>query len=358
MSFTLARHPRFPGRPGPLVLVVMDGVGVGRGDEADAVTLARTPALDRLRRGPVSTTLRAHGTAVGLPSDGDMGNSEVGHNALGAGRVYDQGAKLVGHAIAGGQIFATDLWRDLVGRRALHFIGLLSDGNVHSHIDHLEALLRAAAAAGQKRLFLHALLDGRDVPATSALLYVERIERVLAEVGGKLASGGGRMVITMDRYEADWAMVERGWRTHVLGEGRGFASARQAIETYRSEHPGVGDQFLPPFVIPAADGTIQDGDGVVFFNFRGDRAIEISRAFDQDDFAPFDRVRRPDVLYAGMMEYDGDFHIPRHFLVPPPDIERTMGEYLARNGVAQLAISETQKYGHCLLYTSPSPRDS
>jgi 2,3-bisphosphoglycerate-independent phosphoglycerate mutase len=343
VSFTLKPHPTFPGRPGPLVFVVMDGVGIGRGDESDAVTLARTPTLDALRRGPTATTLRAHGTAVGLPSDSDMGNSEVGHNALGAGRVYDQGAKLVSHSIADGTLFRGETWQKLVARPALHFIGLLSDGNVHAHIAHLEAMLRAAA--GKTRLYVHALLDGRDVPATSALTYVDRIERVLAEVGGKIASGGGRMGITMDRYEADWRMVERGWHTHVLGQGRRFASAQQAIETFRAESPGIGDQNLPAFVIEGAP-PIVDGDGVVLFNFRGDRAIEISRAFDDDRFTKFDRVRRPDVLYAGMMEYDGDYHIPRHYLVSPPAIERTMGEYLARNGVTQLAISETQKFGH------------
>jgi len=312
VSFLLKKHPRFPGRPGPLVIAVLDGVGIGMKDEADAVYLARTPVLDRLWAGPLHCSLRAHGTAVGMPSDADMGNSEVGHNALGCGRVYDQGAKLVANAILEGTLWAGETWKALVGEArergtALHFIGLLSDGNVHSHIDHLEALLDAAAKAGVKKLYLHALLDGRDVPETSALIYVDRIEKTLARVGGKIASGGGRMNVTMDRYEADWNIVKRGWDAHVHGQARGFPSARAAIETFRAEKPGVGDQFLPAFVVIGPDGEpvgpIRDGDGVVLFNFRGDRAIELSRAFDEGpEFQKFDRGVKPNVLFAGMMQ--------------------------------------------------------
>lgn len=333
----------------------MDGVGRGAGDEADAVAIAATPTLDRLWVPGVRAELRAHGKAVGLPSDDDMGNSEVGHNALGAGKIYAQGALLVGRAINSGALFQGPVWQDVVaiGARggAVHFLGLLSDGNVHSHIAHLEALLAAAARAGCKKLYVHALLDGRDVPPTSALEYVERTERYLADLrtssgaDARIVSGGGRMTITMDRYEADWRMVERGWRTHVLADAPVFPSAAAAIEAARAEHRGIIDQDLPPFVV-APPVPIADRDAVVMFNFRGDRAMEISRAFDDPDLATFDRVRRPDVLYAGMMEYDGDLHIPRHYLVSPPEIEHPMGELLAENGISQLAISETQKYGH------------
>jgi 2,3-bisphosphoglycerate-independent phosphoglycerate mutase len=337
-----------------VVLVVMDGIGRGAGDEADAVAIAATPTLDRLWVPGVRAELNAHGKAVGLPSDDDMGNSEVGHNALGAGKIYAQGALLVGRAIKSGALFDGPAWRDIVTRGAkggaVHFLGLLSDGNVHSHLDHLEAMLGAAAKAGCKKLYVHALIDGRDVPPTSALEYIDRTEKFLAGlrnsgVDARIASGGGRMKITMDRYEADWAMVEQGWHTHVLGEGRTFTSARQAIETLRGEHPGVIDQDLPAFIVGPAV-PMQDGDACVMFNFRGDRAIEISRAFDDDTFDKFDRVRRPDVAYAGMMEYDGDLHIPKRYLVSPPTIERPMGEILAAAHVPQLAISETQKYGH------------
>jgi len=350
----LRRHSKFQGPKGPVLLVVMDGIGRGAGDEADAVKIASTPTLDRLWAPGVRCELRAHGKAVGLPSDDDMGNSEVGHNALGAGKIYAQGALLVGRAIASGALFDGPTWQQVIARGkqggAVHFLGLLSDGNVHSHLDHLEAMLGAAAKAGCKKLYVHALLDGRDVPPTSALEYVDRTERFLAGLrnsgcDARIVSGGGRMKITMDRYEADWAMVERGWHTHVLADAPDFGSAGEAIQTYRDQNPGVIDQDLPAFVVrPKA--PMQDGDACVMFNFRGDRAIEISRAFDDDVFDKFDRVRRPDVFYAGMMEYDGDLHIPKHYLVQPPAIAHPMGEILAEAHVPQLAISETQKYGH------------
>ncbi len=354
----LRAHAKQPGPKGPVVLVVMDGIGRGAGDEADAVAIAATPTLDRLWVPGARTELRAHGKAVGLPSDDDMGNSEVGHNALGAGKVYAQGALLVNRAVASGALFAGATWQRVIERAArggaIHFIGLHSDGNVHSHLDHLEALLGAAAKAGCKRLYVHALLDGRDVPPTSALEYVDRIERYMtnlraANVDARIVSGGGRMTITMDRYEADWQMVERGWHTHVLADARSFASTTEAVQTLRGERPGIIDQDLPAFVVePRA--PMSDGDACVLFNFRGDRAIEISRAFDDDTLDKFDRVRRPDVFYAGMMEYDGDLHIPQHYLVSPPEIERPMGELLAAAHVSQLAISETQKYGHVTFF--------
>jgi 2,3-bisphosphoglycerate-independent phosphoglycerate mutase len=200
---------------------------------------------------------------------------------------------------------------------------------------------------------LHILLDGRDVGETSALDYVLPFEAFLSELRAddfdiKIASGGGRMKITMDRYEADWSMVERGWHTHVLGDARQFASAEEAITTYREETKVI-DQDLPAFVVAENGkpvGTIEDGDSVIFYNFRGDRAIEISKAFDSKEFDKFDRVRYPDVIYAGMLEYDGDLHIPSKYLVNPPEISNTMSEYLTNTGIPQLAISETQKYGH------------
>jgi 2,3-bisphosphoglycerate-independent phosphoglycerate mutase len=356
MPRLLRPSARHPAPKGPVVLVVMDGVGRGAGDEADAVAIAATPTLDRLWVPGLRAELRAHGKAVGLPSDDDMGNSEVGHNALGAGKVYAQGALLVARAIASGEIFRGQVWQDVIARGvqggAIHFLGLLSDGNVHSHISHLEAMLAAAAAARCRKLYLHVLLDGRDVPPTSALEYIDRIERYLANlrssgpgIDARIVSGGGRMQITMDRYEADWPMVERGWHTHVLAAAPVFESATAAVERARARQPGIIDQDLPPFIVAPAV-AIGDGDAVVMWNFRGDRAIEISRAFDDPNLGAFDRVRRPDVLYAGMMEYDGDLHIPRRFLVSPPEIERPMGELLAATGITQLAISETQKYGH------------
>jgi 2,3-bisphosphoglycerate-independent phosphoglycerate mutase len=346
---------------GPVVVVVMDGLGVGAENDGNAIWLARTPTLDRLRANYPYMILAAHGLAVGLPSNDDMGNSEVGHNALGAGRIFAQGAKLVNDALYTRSLFEGAVWKELTtpcttGDHALHFLGLLSDGNVHSHIDHLLAMITEAHLQGVQRLFVHVLLDGRDVPETSALLYVEQLERHLAKlneanpgVNYAIASGGGRMKITMDRYEADWNMVERGYNVHVHGQGRGFPNAAQAIATYRDEQPGIIDQDLPAFVITNSDGPIgpiRDGDSVILFNFRGDRAIEISRAFEEESFTKFDRGVVPRVRYAGIMEYDGDYHIPKRYLVNPPAIARTMSEYLVHNGVTQFACSETQKFGH------------
>lgn len=354
----LSKASWFQGRRGPVVLVIMDGVGFGKYTEGDAVASAYKPTLDWMLANCPNTRLKAHGQAVGLPSDADMGNSEVGHNAIGSGRVFDQGAKLVSNSIKDGSMFQGKGWREVADNAVakgstLHFLGLFSDGNVHSHIDHLKAMIEQAVAEGVKRIRVHILLDGRDVGETSALDYVIPFEAFLADIrdkgcDAKIASGGGRMFITMDRYNANWAMVERGWQTHVLGQGRQFASAQEAIETLRKE-TGAIDQDLGAFVI-AEDGkpvgTIEDGDSVVYFNFRGDRALEITAAFEADEFSHFDRVRRPNVVYAGMMEYDGDLHVPKRYLVSPPSISRVQGEYLAALGLRTLACSETQKYGH------------
>ncbi len=362
-DLSLERHPSFSGRPGPVLVVVADGVGVAAPGASNAVTEAATPTLDRLCASELYTELAAHGPAVGLPTDDDMGNSEVGHNALGAGRIFAQGAKLVNKAIQTGAIFESEAWATAVehGRAGtLHLIGLHSDGGVHSSLDHLHALLLRAAEEGVKSCALHILHDGRDVDARSALRYIDRTEAVLAEINAgaeardyRIASGGGRMTITMDRYEADWKMVENGYMCHAHGEGPAFASASDAVETMYAESD-AGDQYLGRFVVDRGNGpvgTMVDGDAVVFFNFRGDRAIEISRAFEEPDFDVFDRTSAsgdpaPDVFYAGMLQYDGDALIPKQFLVAPPEIDRTMGQYLCAKGVKSFAISETQKFGH------------
>ncbi len=343
----------------PVVLVVMDGVGLSDNLEGNAVAQAYLPHLDALKETSLYTTLKAHGTAVGLPSDDDMGNSEVGHNALGAGQIYAQGAKLVNQSIASGDLFRSETWTNLVKYvgvdHTLHLIGLLSDGNVHSHINHVKALIENAKKAGIKKVALHALSDGRDVDSRSALLYIDDIENTMASLNDDnfnsfVASGGGRMLVTMDRYEAEWSMVERGWQTHVLGTGRMFGSATEAITTYREEIEDLSDQYIPAWVI-GQDGQavapIVDGDGVIFFNFRGDRALEMSRAFEEgDEFDKFDRIRVPRVYYAGMLQYDGDLKIPAKYLVSPPQISHTLTERLIEEGFNQYAISETQKFGH------------
>ncbi len=359
MSYLLNPHPKFKKYAGPVVLVIMDGVGIGNQDAADAVFLAKTPTLDRLQTESLYTQLKAHGTAVGMPSDADMGNSEVGHNALGAGRVFDQGASLVANAIQTGELFTGSTWNTLINnvkakKSTLHLIGLLSDGNVHAHVDHVVAMANQAEKDGIHKLRLHILTDGRDVAERSALKYIEIVENTLNAInaGGKdfrIASGGGRMITTMDRYNADWSIVERGWNTHVLGEARQFASAPEAISTMYQENPKVNDQYLEPFVIAENGqpiGTIQDDDSVIFFNFRGDRAIELTIAFQAENFTHFDRKRVPKVVYAGMMQYDGDLQLPKLFLVNPPAIDGAVSQYLCASGIRAFAISETQKYGH------------
>ena len=355
----LKKHMLYEGAKGPVVLVIMDGVGIGKNIDSDCVAQANTPHLDWLKKVSAYTEIKAHGKAVGLPEDSDMGNSEVGHNAIGCGRVFAQGASLIDDAISSREIFKGKVWNKLLDnvsekKTTLHFIGLLSDGKVHSNINHLEAMLSEAKERGINKVRIHALTDGRDVPPVSALEYVERLECFLSDLNRDgtdfcIASGGGRMNITMDRYDADWPMIEAGWKTHVHGEGRLFSSMKEAIETFRIESPGILDQDLPPFVIKQnerAVGPILDGDSVILFNYRGDRALELTKAFESDEFTEFDRGLRPDVIYAGMMQYDGDLGVPENFLVSPPAIDKTMSEYLSNAGIRQFAISETQKYGH------------
>jgi len=360
MALSLKKLKSFHGRKGPVLLIIMDGMGIGKADESNAVFMANTPHLDTLFKSDLYTQLKAHGMAVGLPSDDDMGNSEVGHNAIGAGRIFDQGARLVNKALKSGAIFQTAVWENIAKRAqrggTVHFIGLLSDGNVHSHIEQLFIMIDKCAELNFRKVRIHPLLDGRDVGERTALDYVVPTEEKLKKISGEkgfdyaIASGGGRMKVTMDRYNSDWTIVKRGWDAHVRGEGRTFSSASEAVKTFYAEDSKATDQYLPPFVITDASGKpvgrIQDGDAVIFFNFRGDRAIEISRAFSEKDFSEFDRGALPDIFYAGMMEYDGDAHIPHNFLVQPPAIDRVISEYLCAEGVKTFAVSETQKFGH------------
>ena len=359
MTFSLNRLSSCSGPRGPLLLIIMDGYGIGKPYAGNAVYHARKPNLDRYFGEGLYTQLDAHGPAVGLPSEDDMGNSEVGHNALGAGRIFAQGAKLVNRAIEDGSIFQSSHWKAMMDTHSrngtLHFIGLLSDGNVHSHVRHLYAMIEAAVKAGVRSLRVHPLLDGRDVGEKSALDYVAPLESTLSEISQRtgfdyrIGSGGGRMNVTMDRYNADWRVVERGYKAHVLGIGRAFRSASEAITAYYTEDAEMTDQYMDSFVIADADGPvgkIVDGDSVVFFNFRGDRAIEISRALTEEKFVEFDRGPLPDMFYCGMMEYDGDLHIPLNYLVNPPSIDSTISQFLCAEGVTSFAISETQKFGH------------
>jgi 2,3-bisphosphoglycerate-independent phosphoglycerate mutase len=358
----LKKIQRYVPPTGPLLVVIMDGLGIGEKNDANAVYKANAPTLKSLFESKLSTTLFAHGCAVGAPSDLDMGNSEIGHNAIGAGRIFNQGAKLVKEALETARIYDNEHWKKSLERTVppkkgvFHFIGLLSNGNVHSHIDHLLQMTQRAAESGVHTIRIHPLLDGRDVFEKSACQFVEILEDHLRRLSQKtkgdyrIASGGGRMKVTMDRYNADWAMVEQGWNTHVHGLGRPFPSAKVAIETLYQEDPRINDQLLPAFVIVDENnqpiGKIQDGDSVVFFNFRGDRAIEISRAFEERELSKINRGRIPEVYFSGMMQYDGDLKIPKNFLVDPPKIQRTFCEYLLQEKTPLFAISETQKFGH------------
>ena len=372
MNLTLSKLSNYEGVKGPLLLIIMDGMGLYRGGDdgypGNAIDIAKPEnLLSLLKNEKIVTKLKAHGTAVGMPSDNDQGNSEVGHNAFGAGRIFAQGACLVGEAISTGRLFESETWKEIIDnslkkKSPVHFIGLVSDGNVHSNIAHLFALTGACDRAGVEEVYVHGLLDGRDVPPLSALRYFGELEdylwslRVEAIKSGKkrryfVASGGGRMVTTMDRYEADWSIVERGYNAHVLGEGPKFPDSLTAIRKLREEQR-LDDQYLQHWVIHDPDDSqkpltkIRDGHNVILFNYRGDRALEISRAFVEDDFRGFERRYKPDVLYAGILEYDVDTRMPPKYLVAPPAFDRTVSEYLAKNGVTQYAISETQKFGH------------
>jgi 2,3-bisphosphoglycerate-independent phosphoglycerate mutase len=237
----------------------------------------------------------------------------------------------------------------------VHFLGLLSDGNVHSNISHLFALLAAAQQVGVERVRVHTLLDGRDVVPQSALQYLDQLQTLLDTINAagldyQIASGGGRQVITMDRYDANIAMVKAGYDCHVHGIGAKTESAAHAVETFYAQNPNATDQDIPAFVVCDENdvpvGKIEDGDAVVLTNFRGDRAMEISRALEREDFDEFDRGPLPDIYFCAMIEYDGDLHIPENYLVAPPVIERTMVEYMCAEQLKTFAISETQKFGH------------
>lgn len=368
-NMKLAPKQGFVKPDGPVSLIVLDGVGIAPAAPWNAFDAAHTPFLDSLKdgKGPhgshcIYTELAASGKSVGLPDMGDMGNSEVGHNALGAGRVFDQGAKLVNNSLSSGSFKDEEVWQWLVETakdNTLHLLGLFSDGNVHAHVNHVYTLIDAAIESGIKRIRIHALADGRDVSDRSVMEYITPFEAHLEKLRGQgtdicLASGGGRMVVTMDRYEADWSIVERGWQAHVLGDTsalQSFSSYSAAIEEFYKE-PTMVDQFMPGFVLVDSAGeplgAVQDGDAMLFWNFRGDRAIEISTAVEaaEGSFPHFDRKRVPKVRYAGMMQYDGDADIPSKFLVSPPKIDKTVAELTVENGMKRYSVSETQKYGH------------
>jgi 2,3-bisphosphoglycerate-independent phosphoglycerate mutase len=371
-NLNLKKLANFSGRDGPIVLIIMDGIGIGKEDNNNAFYLAKTPFLDKLKQDCIKmglyTELRAHGTAIGLPSDEEMGNSEVGHNAFGAGNIVKQRALLAKEAIESKAIFNSHKWLKLIdyintNRSTLHFIGLLSDGYVHSHISHLIGLLFGSFNSKIKKVRIHTLFDGRDVPPQSATLYIEELEKVLKNIREsgdfdyKIASGGGRMRVTMDRYNSDWNVVRRGWEAHVCGIPERFPgykgyffTARDAVNQARIIDPDRTDQYLPSFVIVNESqfpiGKMENGDAVIYFNFRGDRAIQISRAFDEESFSEFEKKCNPKVQYYGLLQYDDKLMIPKKYFIDPPKIYNTLSDYLSSEGITQFAIAETHKFGH------------
>ncbi|XP_051151944.1 2,3-bisphosphoglycerate-independent phosphoglycerate mutase [Andrographis paniculata] len=362
-SWKLKDHPKLP-KGKTVAVVVLDGWGEAAANQYNCIHVAQTPTMDSLKTGAPEKwrLVRAHGTAVGLPTEDDMGNSEVGHNALGAGRIFAQGAKLVDIALETGKIYDGEGFKyikESFDNGTLHLIGLLSDGGVHSRLDQLQLLLKGASERGAKRIRVHILTDGRDVLDGSSVGFVETLENDLANlrekgIDARIASGGGRMYVTMDRYENDWEVVKRGWDAQVLGEApHKFKNAVEAVKKLR-EIPNTNDQYLPPFVIVDEEGKsigpIVDGDAVVTFNFRADRMVMLAKALEYEDFDKFDRVRFPKIRYAGMLQYDGELKLPSRYLVSPPEIERTSGEYLVHNGIRTFACSETVKFGHVTFF--------
>ncbi|MBY9006998.1 MAG: 2,3-bisphosphoglycerate-independent phosphoglycerate mutase [Candidatus Lokiarchaeota archaeon] len=369
-NYNLKKLEHFSGREGPVVLIIMDGIGIGEENDTNAFYQAKTPFLDTLQsEKKLYLEIKAHGTAVGLPSDNEMGNSEVGHNAFGAGKVPKQRATITKEEIESKCLFGSEKWNvfsDIINQNSkkLHLIGLLSDGYVHSHISHLIGILNGAKDSGIKTVRIHPLLDGRDVPPKSALKYIDSLEaemKIINESGDfdyRIASGGGRMRVTMDRYNSDWNVVKRGWDAHVCaipdqfsGYNGFFTSATEAITKARELDPNLTDQYLPSFVITDEAnipiGKMEDEDGVIYFNYRGDRAIQISKAFDQGtEFKDFEKKCNPNVLYYGLLQYDEKEQIPKRFFIDPPVIKNTFIDYLSAEKVPMFAVSETFKIGH------------
>ncbi|MDH4229394.1 MAG: 2,3-bisphosphoglycerate-independent phosphoglycerate mutase [Nitrospirota bacterium] len=362
-TFHQSVRDHFAPRPTHL-LIVLDGFGLGTKPEWDAIRSARAPHLDRLFATSPWTRLATHGPYVGLPAPKDLGGSEVGHLTMGAGQILDQGPTRINAAIADGSFFRSDALVELIRHctgdaHALHLLGLLSDGNIHSHISHFEALIRHAHESGVQRLYVHALLDGRDVGVQSALDYTEQLEELLTWVNRHsqrdycIASGGGREAITMDR-DHNQERMKLGWDAHVHGRAtRTFPSISAAVETLRAEHKGIVDQDLAPFVI-VRDGkpvaTIRDGDAVINVNFRGDRAIQISQAFTEANFTGFDRDGAPEILYAGMMVYDEDTNLPARQLMGPTKVANPFGRRILEAGMRQFRLAETQKFAHVTFF--------
>ena len=334
----------------PVLLMILDGWGIAPASSSNAATLARTPNLDAYFANYPHTQLEASGLEVGLPA-GQIGNSEVGHLNIGSGRIIYQSLTRISKSIADGDFFTNPVLVKVMNEvkasgKALHLLGLLSDGGVHSHITHIIALLEMAQKHGLTKVYVHAFLDGRDVPPQSALTYVEQLEAAMDKIGvGKIATVSGRYY-AMDR-DKRWERLAKAYATVVQGEGPKAVSATAGIQA--SYEAGVTDEFVVPFTIEGVDGRISAGDGVIFANFRPDRAREITRAIIDEEFPYFERPAsaRP-VHFACMAQYDVTIAAPVAY--PPESIDDTLGQVLAQRGLRQLRIAETEKYAHVTFF--------
>lgn len=325
----------------PLAIIIMDGFGIGPDDEGNAIARARKPNLERIWKDYPTTTLGASGLAVGLPR-GQMGNSEVGHLNLGGGRVVYQDYTRISLAVEEGTLFQNPVLMEAMEKARggrLHLMGLLSDGGVHSHITHLFALLEMAKKSGLKDVYVQAILDGRDVPPKSALVYFDQLEEKFREQSlGKVATVSGRYY-TMDR-DRRWDRVEKAYR--CLTEGIGFKAEAASQAVLDGYSRGESDEFLKPTVVDPS-GLVKDGDVIIFFNFRPDRAREITRVFVDGSFMEFPR-KQLNINFICMTRYDATLKVPIAF--PPQNLKDTLGEVVSRAGLKQLRIAETEKYAH------------
>ncbi len=340
-------------RKKPVALIILDGWGINPSCSNNAVCQAKTPNLDRLARTLPTATLKTSGLSVGLP-EGQMGNSEVGHQNLGAGRIVYQGLTRISHAIDTGDFFENPVLLEALKNirqtgGTLHLMGLLSDGGVHSHQQHLYALIDLARRNGVEDVCIHAFMDGRDTPPQSGASYLAQLEQELIRLEtGRIATVIGRYY-AMDR-DNRWERIESAWLAMALGEGISATSSAEAIESAYAA--GETDEFVKPRVITSSSVTfdgITDGDGIIFFNFRADRAREITRCFTQADFNEFERSRVPALAeFVCLTEYDETFHLPVAF--PPATYPNLLGEVVANAGLKQLRIAETEKYAHVTFF--------
>ena len=337
----------------PVILAIMDGLGINSGEKGNAVLAAKTPFLDKMFAEYPSTEIGASGLSVGLP-DGQMGNSEVGHLNMGAGRVVYQDFTRINQSVDSREIFTNPAILASMGDvresgSTLHIIGLLSDGGVHSHINHLFALIDMAKNEGLERVFIHAFMDGRDTPPRSGTEYIKKLEDHLEKTGvGKIATVMGRFY-AMDR-DSRWGRVEEAYRAMVEGSPRRTSSAMEAMELSYAEDKG--DEFVPPTSITKGDDPphlVRDNDAIIFFNFRSDRAREITRVFTERDFSEFKGVERPVISnFVCMTQYDAAFDLPQAF--PPASMGQLLGDVISGVGMKQLRIAETEKYAHVTFF--------